>query len=58
MAEMSFFLRIHEGDHDVARAFGDLEALVEVRQATGMHEHPPTLRVSHRAVVSANENVS
>ena len=55
MAQSGFDLRIYEGDHNVTSTFGDFEALVEMRQAAGMHEHPPTLRGSHRAVVSVNE---
>lgn len=43
--------RVDEGDHDVAGALGDAQALVVVRKAARVHEQPAAPRVAHRAVV-------
>lgn len=47
-----FVLRVDEGDHDVAGTFGDLQPLVVVREAAGVHQQPAAARVAHRTVVS------
>lgn len=33
-------LRVDEGDHNISRAVRDAEALMEMSQAPGMHQHP------------------
>lgn len=43
---------VHEGDHDVAGAVGDLEALVVVGQAARVHQQPAGAGVAHGAVVA------
>lgn len=43
--------RIDERDHDVARALGHVQTLVEVRQTAGMHQDVALFRVGDSAVV-------
>ena len=43
--------RVHEGDHDVARPLGGVQALVVVGQPARVHEHPAHPRARHLAVV-------
>ena len=44
--------RVHERDHDVAGALGGGQALVEVRQPAGVHQHPARPRLQNLTVVA------
>ena len=55
---MKFSSRVDEGNHDVASALCDRQALVVVSEATRMDEGPTQPRLHHTAVVPKEPTAS